>query len=185
MPPEDAQLEDTRAWLAKAELDLRAADLELGAPQAGLWGDVAFHAQQAAEKALKALLALHDEPFRKTHRIEELGQACMEIAPGLGDLFNPANPRQLRLANTAHASVKLPRTAVTEFFRHVRNAASHRNRFNFSDDEPRWPAEWRGKALDHVRKGRANPLHGVTCFHETLGPADLFLLLSDVEKLLP
>lgn len=76
MPPEDARLEDARAWLAKAELDLRAADLEVGAPQAALWGDVAFHAQQAAEKALKALLALHDEPFRKTHSIEELGRAC-------------------------------------------------------------------------------------------------------------
>jgi excisionase family DNA binding protein len=29
----------TRAWLARAELDLRAADLELGTPEAGLWGD--------------------------------------------------------------------------------------------------------------------------------------------------
>jgi hypothetical protein len=49
MPPDDARLENARAWLARAELDLRAADLELGAPQAGLWCDVAFHAQQAAE----------------------------------------------------------------------------------------------------------------------------------------
>jgi hypothetical protein len=67
MPPDDARLEDARAWRARAELDLRAADLELGTPEAGLWGDVAFHAQQVAEKALKAFLALHDEPFRKTH----------------------------------------------------------------------------------------------------------------------
>lgn len=73
MPPDDARLEDARAWLARAELDLRAADLEMGTPEAGLWGDVAFHAQQAAEKALKAFLALHDEPFRKTYSIEELG----------------------------------------------------------------------------------------------------------------
>jgi hypothetical protein len=36
---------------------------------------VAFHAQQAAEKALKAFLAFHDEPFRKTHGIEEIGRA--------------------------------------------------------------------------------------------------------------
>ena len=41
MPPDDARLEDAHAWLAKAELHLRAADLELGAPVAGLWGDVA------------------------------------------------------------------------------------------------------------------------------------------------
>ncbi len=92
MPREDARLEDARAWLAKAELDLRAADLELGAPQAGLWGDVAFHTQQAAEKALKAVLAWHDEPFRKTHSIEELGRACTAIDPGLGDLVDAAVP---------------------------------------------------------------------------------------------
>jgi len=92
MPPDDARLEDARAWLARAELDLRAADLELGAPQAGLWGDVAFHAQQAAEKALKALLAMHDEPFRKTHSIEELGRACAAIDPGLGHLIDAAAP---------------------------------------------------------------------------------------------
>ena len=62
MPPDDARIEDARAWLARAELDLRAADLEMGTPDAGLWGDVAFHAQQAAEKALKAFLAWHDRP---------------------------------------------------------------------------------------------------------------------------
>ena len=43
----------------RPSLDLRAADLELGVSLAGLWGDVAFHAQQAAEKALKAVLAWH------------------------------------------------------------------------------------------------------------------------------
>jgi len=92
MPPDDARLEDARAWLSRAELDLRAADLELGTPEAGLWGDVAFHAQQAAEKALKAFLALHDEPFRKTHSIEELGRACTAIEPSLGDIVDAAAP---------------------------------------------------------------------------------------------
>ena len=79
MPPDDPRIEDARAWLAKAELDLRAADLELGAPEAGLWADVVFHAQQAAEKALKAFLSFHDRPFRKTHSIEEVGRACTAI----------------------------------------------------------------------------------------------------------
>ncbi len=51
---------------------------------------MAFHAQQAAEKALKAVLAWHDEPFRKTHSIEELGRACTAIEPGLGDLVDAA-----------------------------------------------------------------------------------------------
>jgi HEPN domain len=62
MPAEDARFEDARAWLEKATLDLRAAELLVGASDAGLLGHAAFHAQQAAEKALKAFLAWHDEP---------------------------------------------------------------------------------------------------------------------------
>ena len=61
MPPEEARLEDARTWPVKAELDLQSAYLELGAPQAGLWGDVAFHAEQTAERALKAVLACLQE----------------------------------------------------------------------------------------------------------------------------
>lgn len=92
MQPDDARIEDARAWLGRAQLDLRVADLELGTPEAGLWGDVAFHAQQAAEKALKAFLALHDQPFRKTHSIEEIGRACTAIAPRLGKFVDAAAP---------------------------------------------------------------------------------------------
>jgi HEPN domain-containing protein len=82
MPRDPIALEDACAWLAKADLDLRAAhgDLALAPP---LLGDAAFHCQQAAEKALKAVLALHDRPFRKTHDLGELGRAVREVEPGL------------------------------------------------------------------------------------------------------
>ncbi len=49
MEPEEARLQDALAWLSKAELDLKAAAHEVAAPAEGLWGDVVFHAQQAAE----------------------------------------------------------------------------------------------------------------------------------------
>src|SRR5437879_4664766 len=52
MGPDDARLQDARAWLLKAEADLKAAAYETSAPAEGLWGDVMFHAQQAAEKAM-------------------------------------------------------------------------------------------------------------------------------------
>jgi len=42
MPPDDARLQDARAWLARAELDLKAAAYEMAAPSEGLWGDVMF-----------------------------------------------------------------------------------------------------------------------------------------------
>lgn len=42
MEPEDARIEDVRAWLRKAELDLRAAAHEFSAPEEGLWGTSCF-----------------------------------------------------------------------------------------------------------------------------------------------
>ena len=92
MAPEDARIQDVQAWLCKAGLDLRAATHEALAPDEGLWGDVMFHAQQAAEKAMKALLAWHDVPVRKTHNLEELGRQCVALDVTLGALADQAAP---------------------------------------------------------------------------------------------
>jgi HEPN domain-containing protein len=92
MGTEDARIQDVRAWLSKAELDLRAAAHEISAPEEGLWGDVMFHTQQAAEKAMKAFLAWHDMPFRKTHNLEELGRQCVALDATLGPLADQAVP---------------------------------------------------------------------------------------------
>ena len=92
MPPDDARLQDARAWLAKAELDLKAATHEMTAPAQALWGDVMFHAQQAAEKSMKAFLAWHDVPFRKTHNLEELGQQCVFVDAMLAPVSDQAAP---------------------------------------------------------------------------------------------
>lgn len=73
---------DTRAWLARAEDDLRGAEIDLAASPP-LRGDAAFHCQQAVEKALKAFLTWHDRPFRKTHDLVELGAECVAINPAL------------------------------------------------------------------------------------------------------
>jgi HEPN domain-containing protein len=92
MGPDEARLQDVQSWLSKAELDLRAATYEVSAPQAALWGDVLFHSQQAAEKAMKAFLAWHDAPFRKTHNLEELGQRCVALDATLGAIADEAAP---------------------------------------------------------------------------------------------
>jgi HEPN domain-containing protein len=92
MPPEDARLQDVRAWLSKAELDLKAAAHEISAPAEALWGDVMFHAQQAAEKAMKAFLAWHDVPFRRTHSLEELGRQCVALDATLAVIAGEAAP---------------------------------------------------------------------------------------------
>jgi HEPN domain-containing protein len=90
MPPDAARLQDARAWLSKAELDLKAAAYEMAAE--GLWADVMFHAQQAAEKSMKAFLAWHDVPFRKTHNLEELGQQCVSVDAMLAPVADQAAP---------------------------------------------------------------------------------------------
>jgi len=92
MGAEDARLQDVRAWLAKAQLDLKAAAYEMSAPAEALWGDVLFHSQQVAEKSLKAFLAWHDIPFRKTHNLEEIGQRCAALDSSLEAVATQAAP---------------------------------------------------------------------------------------------
>lgn len=36
--------------------------------------------------------AWHDRPFRKTHSLEELGEACLAIEPGLRPIVDRAVP---------------------------------------------------------------------------------------------
>jgi len=57
-------------WLARAKSDLTLARLPL--PQGALYEDLCFHAQQAAEKALKAVYQYCGWTFRYTRDIEEL-----------------------------------------------------------------------------------------------------------------
>lgn len=92
MQADEVRHRDAMAWLAKAELDLKAAAHDASTPEHALWGDVMFHAQQAAEKSMKAFLAWHDAPFRKTHNIDELGQQCAALDPSLAPLAHGAAP---------------------------------------------------------------------------------------------
>ncbi|MFY9822874.1 MAG: HEPN domain-containing protein [Thermoanaerobaculia bacterium] len=86
-----AIVEDVRAWLARAAADLRAGEVDLAASPP-LLEDVLFHCQQAAEKALKAFLAWHDLPFRKTHSLEEIGRQCIQLDPSLEGLVDRVAP---------------------------------------------------------------------------------------------
>jgi HEPN domain-containing protein len=91
MPHDPARVADTAAWLRKAEEDLAIAE-ELLKPAKALCGGAVFHCQQAAEKALKAFLVWHDVPFRKTHDLRELGNACIRIEAALKDAIADAIP---------------------------------------------------------------------------------------------
>lgn len=86
-----ALVAEVRSWLSKAGKDLAAAEYELQA-NPPFAGDIVFHAQQAAEKSLKAFLSWHRIPFRKTHNLVELGEACCQIDRSLEPLLRRAAP---------------------------------------------------------------------------------------------
>lgn len=91
MDPDAARVADTRAWLRKAHTDVRCARASRGVDPPIL-EDVLFHCQQACEKALKAFLAWHDIPFRKTHSLEEVGEQCLGIDASLRTIVDAAVP---------------------------------------------------------------------------------------------
>ena len=78
-----------QSWLRKAEGDLRAAERLLEVPQEDYF-TAAFHAQQAAEKFLKALLVRLQIPFPKTHNIEQLLQLATPSDPSLEEELTSA-----------------------------------------------------------------------------------------------
>jgi HEPN domain-containing protein len=85
------RVENTRAWLGKVASDMRGAEIDLAATPP-LLDDLVFHCQQAVEKALKAFLTWHDEPFRKTHDLQEVGKQCAAIDATLVPLLQRATP---------------------------------------------------------------------------------------------
>ena len=72
MPDRNAVIAVTREWVAKAESDLRAAVYLLEPRVEQPTEAVCFHAQQCAEKYVKALLVFRSTDFPKTHDIEQL-----------------------------------------------------------------------------------------------------------------
>ena len=60
------------AWLNQASVDMQAANLLLSSSDLNLAGVVCYHSQQAAEKALKGLLAAAELEIEKTHDLVRL-----------------------------------------------------------------------------------------------------------------
>jgi len=62
----------TREWIDKAEGDFATASREIRVRKFPNYDAVCFHAQQCAEKYLKALLQESEIPFGKTHHLVAL-----------------------------------------------------------------------------------------------------------------
>lgn len=80
----DKPEELARLWLKKAEHDLITARQTLLLPD-GPTDTACFHAQQAVEKALKALLTFHRVSFPKIHELVRLLDMAIAYLPELGN----------------------------------------------------------------------------------------------------
>jgi HEPN domain-containing protein len=88
-------------WIAKADEDLTAAE-RLIALDDSLAAVVCFHAQQAVEKLLKALLVFAGVPFARTHDVIRLAQ----LLPG--DLAPPVPVADLAPLNRYAVEARYP-----------------------------------------------------------------------------
>jgi len=70
-------------WIAKTEGDYATAQREMRARQRTNYDAVCFHAQQMAEKYLKAFLYGNDVYFPKIHSLIELLQLGLPVDPTL------------------------------------------------------------------------------------------------------
>ena len=78
----------TREWVSKAEGDLSTAERELRARKKPNYDAACFHAQQCAEKYLKAILQEKGITFGKTHNLVALLDQALAAVSSL-ELLRP------------------------------------------------------------------------------------------------
>jgi len=93
----------TREWIDKAEGDFATASREIRARKSPNYDAACFHAQQCAEKYLKAILQEAAIPFGKTHHLISLLELMLGVEPSL-EMLRP----QLQSLNTYSVSVRYP-----------------------------------------------------------------------------
>ena len=74
--PDPPILEKVKQWLADADEDLRLARHGFSLPDTPPYRLIAYHAQQCAEKHLKAYLVFHAVDFPFTHNLVRLLELC-------------------------------------------------------------------------------------------------------------
>ena len=89
---DESTAELVRDWLTRASHDLQAARI-LATADNSLLDAAIYHCQQAAEKAVTAWLQSKDDPFPKTHDIEELVDQAAKLNADFQQLAKPAAVR--------------------------------------------------------------------------------------------
>ena len=82
MPPERRPADNAGEWLNRAESDLKLAE---ACPEGVYLEDLCFHAQQAAEKAMKAVFVHKGWPFPYVHDLSALVTGLMNCGLAVPD----------------------------------------------------------------------------------------------------
>jgi len=101
------EISELKSWITYAEEDYRAAKTLFGLKKP-LLGPVCFHAQQCAEKYLKALLILKDVDFPKTHDLPSLNTLCNQ-----NGILTAFDPQQLADLTKFSVQVRYPGSQPT------------------------------------------------------------------------
>jgi len=125
MPRDSDSQELARAWLDRAKGNLARA--RQPKPEEGFWEDLCFDAQQAAEKAVKAVLALYALDFPRTHQIGEL----LEILRRAGHDLTEELARADRLSEYA-VTTRYPKAA------HPVDEVEYRQAIQLAEGVVRW-----------------------------------------------
>jgi len=88
-PPSLFPSQEASEWLRLAARDIRLAELALG-DTPPLAGEALYHAQQAAEKALKGFLVCSGAAYPLTHDVRKLLEVCEAIDKDLAAHLVPA-----------------------------------------------------------------------------------------------
>ena len=107
-----------RQWLRKADGDLRVAERLADAPED--YDAVAFHCQQAAEKYLKARLAVTGEDPPRTHDLRRLFLALQPV-----EVFTVAEAAMADLLSPFGVSIRYPGEADEPPVAELLTAARH------------------------------------------------------------
>jgi HEPN domain-containing protein len=119
--------EAAHEWHNYAESDLDSAEYLVGQRQPHR-EIIAFHCQQAAEKALKGLLVLHGTRPPKIHDLEKLHGLCKAVIPAIDPLLvhckglndysvGPRYPEEVIVTETKMHKALADAKAVMEFAR--------------------------------------------------------------------
>ena len=101
-PPEEVRREHVRQWLARADEDYGLAEqLVLG--NSPYVNSICFHAQQAAEKYLKALLVNNQVEFPKTHDIVKILDLLASVDKDLAESL-----REVKILSDYGVDVRYP-----------------------------------------------------------------------------